>query len=384
MSMTQRQLIERFIRGGTTGSASEMWIETGKDGARIICHTRYRFGHGKMPLMVRLNTKAKNKNKIEFIINGDGMINGEKQGACRWALRDECANRGIDHTADNEFWATIPFSALLKAIPEDRLQDIRIVDKKADTYRDVPIFDENGQPVMENRQVWEGNEMKWKEVQKTRREHLLGGCVFELDGTYFISTTDPSNKLWGGGFFIAKLPCRATTMEQAFEVMKPKQIRKWRLPEIEVDRHRTKVIADKHEAYSKGEYYMRQGEFFFVPSKLNLRQLKRKFGVLAVDRMPETLKEMRESGVPWASQMRGFQVRNQNGVYKGLLLNRAYVREGNPHRARDVLLTEKGRIFARGCVYHPEHTTINLGEQWHEVLRSPTLGSWSAEGGRVD
>ena len=55
------------------------------------------------------------------------------------------------------------------------------------------------------------------------------------------------------------------------------------------------------------------------------------------------------------------------------------------HKARDMVILSKDKIFARGTVRHAngDHKMLNLGEQWHHAVESNHKGSWGVQG-RVD
>jgi hypothetical protein len=143
-----------------------------------------------------------------------------------------------------------------------------------------------------------------------------------------------------GSYFVAKLPVKPTSVQHAFDCLKPEAV---------------------NAALNEGKEVKRQGEWFFIPYKTD-RELADELGV--------TIKALKERSVSEALPV--------------------VADNSNQHVAK--LLKLEGRTFAKGTVRHKfpfggrtgQHRTVNLEETWHEVHRNTELASWSGLTGRVD
>ncbi len=205
---------------------------------------------------------------------------------------------------------TIPFDALRQAIGEWDLEahvnEMKIIDQKDVQYREVPYIDPK------------------TDEYKIRMEHMLGAVLFSFRDKYFLSGTDDRAKGFRLGYFMVELPKKVKSIEDAIISLRPRQI-------------------------NENTPHERQGEFFFVPTKLKDKDLQ------------DT-----ESG------------RDEiNTYFEQTKTSR------NNHTANKLKQDKKGNIYVRGRITHPEHKSVLLGEVWHRVYinrAKRSIGSF----GRID
>jgi hypothetical protein len=95
-------------------------------------------------------------------------------------------------------------------------------------------------------------ETKWndktgKQEYKDVKRHYTGSSLFEIQDRYFLFDVDRRelrNKIFNA--FLVELPCQASSIAQAYELLKPKEVK---------------------DAEKKGLKILRQGEWFFIPVK---------------------------------------------------------------------------------------------------------------------
>ena len=121
-------------------------------------------------------------------------------------------------------------------------------------------------------------------------------------------------------YFISKLRGEHKTVANAFKSLKPKEVLDW-------ERKNKKVA-------------LRQGEWFFIPCP-----------DLEADNMIS---------------------------YEPL----PHEEEGNPHKAEYYEMSNMGKHYVKGCISHPEHRTLYLGDGkvLYEAICNTALGSWSVQG----
>ncbi len=157
-------------------------------------------------------------------------------------------------------------------------------------------------------------------------------------------------------YFISKLPKRARSMTEAFDIMKPDKVKQW---EVE-----TGCVA------------ARQGEWFFI-QRLQAQDV---IDAKVIYKKMQTSNEMRsyhdydEDG-NWArltKPVNGFILPRESG--------------SNPHTATRGYIKNR-RVFVSGQVRHPEHPTLKLSYAKDpvifEAVKNTTVADFSADG-RVD
>lgn len=148
-----------------------------------------------------------------------------------------------------------------------------------------------------------------------------------------------------GNYFISELPSKVRTVAEAFDVLKPAEVK------------------DAERRTVGGRTVLRQGEWFFIPSLLGRRELAR---YADAKTLTEFDSSVRQSALPVRSA------------------------QSNLHVVRNVSIPHLG-IFTTGNVYHRnergrrtrQHRTLRLGSDWYRAARNTEVASWSAEG-RVD
>jgi hypothetical protein len=159
------------------------------------------------------------------------------------------------------------------------------------------------------------------------RWEVLGGVVVFHDNQYFLCSTDERKN------FISRLPKKPRSLDHAFEMLKPPQVRK---------------------AERQGVSVQRQGEWFFVSTEFGDRALS----ALLRTNKTSLKKRSAPSPLPFVDE------------------------KSNRHDCRH--FDAEGNTYAKGRVYHRwpfgkvtgQHKTLNLGDCWHLVYRAE-LESWS-------
>ena len=175
--------------------------------------------------------------------------------------------------------------------------------------------------------------------------HVIGGCLMKYEGEYYLCALDE------GRYFVSQLPCPSKTIPEAFESLKPKEVR---------------------DAEERGVKIKRQGEWFFVPFGKTDKGMAQFHAI--------TQKFLRKNS-------------GQRALPKKEL-------DSNEHVC--VQFQPNGVIYARGTVYHRnpitystyysgekmkmggestgEHQSLKIGEEWHVVFRNIEKASWSVDG----
>lgn len=256
----------------------------------------------------------------------------------------------------------IPFSALDQVTRDHHL--IEIVDRESDKY------------IPRTRKDPETGELIEYE------EHRLGAAVIKFENKYYLSSIDDGAK-GQGGYFLVELPERARDVENAFDLLFPEEMDQ-RCP------------------------YVRQGEFFFVPtdmetSDLSPMEMLYEWGgydyntQYAYNRKFAT-KELAEDTIKWYAKkwpgedvsgqmVHRFPIKDPNNLARYF----PNAGTGHAHTATEIrkwgsFQPDRGNrnnIFVRGTVRHPEHKMLKLGKIWHRVYANRAVRSFSA-GGNVD
>jgi hypothetical protein len=313
--MNQSDLIKRFKHTNKcTGNASNMFIEGStlySYGRHFVLAIKQDFGSG-----------------VEYLINGDkySVTTTQHTNACIQTLRPN---------------VQIPFSALSSARIDPK--KLKIIDNRPDQYwytcsvcgkneKEHPIrpdeytFSPDGnQPLYDFCNDLEGNEANHV------YHHILGAVLLENDGKFYLSGMDENEKV-RRSYFLCQLPKAVKTVTEAYDSLQPDEVK---------------------QALADGLPVKRQGDIFFVPSKLKTIDIKNNHTSL-------------------------------NEVGKALSSPWPMLYDTN-HMAREGRLFF-GDWFVRGSVRHipahrkPDHSPINLGEVWHVAVKNLALAAWSAVG----
>jgi hypothetical protein len=162
-------------------------------------------------------------------------------------------------------------------------------------------------------------------------------------------------------YFFCELPkCDATTVDEAYEALKPDTVKL---------------------AESMGRDVKRQGDIFAVPTTESTAALKKRAKTIG-RRNPKTMREVIEKGM---------KQRDLFGRTTTPVLSRTKVpipddeqdREraasmllSTNHQGTEVIQTHDGTIYARGCLWHVpdgrtnDHVRVKLGKAWHIIVKN--------------
>ena len=295
-------------------------------GSNVFCEDKILYSYGRhFPLACYL---GRDKGSHIFIKNGDKYSNST---SCHQTL-----------TQRSCFGPTVSRSALMSA--NIRLEDLsfdQILFWRPDTTKAI---------MRKDGCFYDGKE-KWTppsqgmfilNIFRNGYEygvwHTLGVVVIQNKGDYFLCSLD------GNNYFVSQLASQPSSIEDAFEILKPEQVKL---------------------AEAKGLKVKRQGEWFFIPTGMSDSDLAKMEGSLVKD-MKMAIKD--ESALPT----------NSNKIHRCKLY--------------PVLPSQRIEMFARGTVSHRwkldqaitgEHKSLRLGEEWHIVVHNAAVDSWS-EGGVFD
>ncbi len=287
MSISIKELIAMYVRSP--------WIDDAKSGNVFIDRgILYSYGH-HFPLMLKLGDY--------FLINGDtySVTTSKHTMYCNREAGDD----GV----------AIPFSALRAAgIPVDYLHrnfGLEILDKKEPTWETKTGTDKDGNPV---------------EYQV----HTLGASVIRYntggEWRYFLSGVDATGT-GRGAYFLTELMSEASTVDEAFEQLKPLYVK---------------------NAETMGWTVLRQGEYFFIPTKLPA----------------------------------GFDA----SILKKKIQKQYALVDKDNRRSRHIAtegFVAYGITYVRGTIRHErkEHKMLKLGKDWYSVHENTQKASFSAGGG---
>jgi len=297
--LAQTELIRRFTQeNAAKGRASNMFV----DGDVL-----YSYGH-HFPLLVRLEW-------------------GYLQNADRFSITTSTHQNLTARYAD----ALVPFSALAEALDVrrsrwdyddllSRLDELDLVYKEQERldvlgYRRVGTG-ERISPA-EHEQLSEGEQIYFIPIYERRPESL----VFRFNERYLLSSMDNNR------YFIAELPEPVTTVEEAFEVLKPEKL-------------------------DPGKEWVRQGEWFF--------QL---YDVIPLDAHKSFYKSLTQKYMlPRSSDSANPHIATRGSMIGDVILVSGQIRHSE-HRMLRLSTTKAPRIFV--------------------ALHNRAIASWSADG-RVD
>lgn len=201
-------------------------------------------------------------------------------------------------------FAIIPFSALNSAGID--ISRIKYIDLEKEKTMLVKIKNKAGE-------------------MEEKLRHLLGSVVFEFNNRYFLSGVDESGTNAWRSYFLAELPYKVSSVEEAYNALKPEEVK---------------------QAERLGLEVKRQGEWFFIPvdKEINIKLNKEK-----------------------------------NVSRSALLPNRDRNRRLMHLATR--LFTDNKKMYAKGTVRHLEkqHRMLTL-PSWYEVYENTQINSWVSSG----
>ena len=274
-----------------------------------------------------------------FLLNGDRY---SSTTSCHQSLtRSACARVCGDN---NLKFAVVPFTVLNNA-DLTPIRHIEIIDKTRERHRNIKYTDKNGKT-------------------KVRQEHLLGGSVIRHSGRYFLSSTDPTST-WGNGYFLTELVESVTTVEDAFESLKPSFVKQ--------------LKSELEGSEAPMDLILRQGEWFFVKmdEESFVKPVKLLKGIKNMEKMSMRNEHLpsADSTQPHHKATRLIYVGNGEGSYF------------DEKEQRHVSYRIASGFYCRGTIRHDnrEHRMLKLGNgrEWYLAIQNRQVRSWSY-GGRVD
>ncbi len=232
-------LIERFTKGATGGSASNLYIEDD-----VI----YSYGH-HFPLAIRQDWGQ----NVRYLINGDrnSVSTSTHQNLC------------IQNLEPN---VQVPFSALESADLTDYplpKRDLHVAAFREDEFhrtcnycgREVnDTFIETDNPErLGYYHLDDSTPLCAKAEDKTDYHHILGAVILEHKGRCYLSSIDEAEGWRRRAYFLCQLPREVTSVEDAFDSLIPEKVRSAKAGGLEVKR---------------------QGDIFLVASPLQTRQIQ--------------------------------------------------------------------------------------------------------------
>jgi len=200
--------------------------------------------------------------------------------------------------------------------------------------------------------VLECHVQRRENVADKRRKYGYRTVVHPVEVSYLLCSLDE------GSYFVAKLPVKPTSVQHAFDSLKPEEV---------------------NAAIEAGKEVKRQGEWFFIPYKTD-RELAQELGITI-----KALNEQAGMGVlPLSNDNSNRHVAKllkvgEKTYAKGRVFHRfpSFARRQEPVEGQEA---EPQKDWGTGT---GQHRTVHL-EEWHEVHRNTELASWSGLTGRVD
>lgn len=171
-----------------------------------------------------------------------------------------------------------------------------------------------------------------------------------------------------GSYFLSELPGPASSLDEAYRLLKPKAV---------------------HDAESAGLEVQRQGEYYFVPTSLTREDIREKMGRFAAALTGNKPKLATVEAFKKAVRPRGIchPIRDAKDAPSA-------IRSRNVHVATRTITfpDEPLGMLVSGKVYHRrslsgeltrEHATVQLGDTWHRVYVNTEKMSWGSTG-KVD
>lgn len=352
MSTTHYEVCKHFARRDSSKNSRGHNVYTGHENTEI-------YSYGSHFVMAYADDEAK-----VIIINGDRYSHSttQHQSYLRGALQS--------HLPKNYSTITVPFSIAAHGRADIDIRTIRQIAIEPD--KETAFCKTHDADF--SRDTVRGGFTAWQELQNHRKFfdknddpcethyfHQLGGSVFRARQNYkgpykyFLSGFDETHNTRSDGYFVSMLPHPVKTVDEAFESLKPKEVR---------------------DAIAAGLDVKRQGDCFAIPvSSLNVRK------TLKVKQRAHFVDIIRNRYVGTYP----------DGDYEDVVVGKELEipSVGRSHSANQVGFDRFGRVFARGSLIHTpawrnsEHKKIPLGKTWHRIVFNTAKGSWSL-GGRVD
>lgn len=314
------------------------------NGNNVFCRDRMLYSYGEHFPMARYLGELGRPKRHLFLKNGDTYSNSTSnhQGLTQRACPGPTVSRQSLYSAGVEFdrleMSDIPFwrEDFHKFIYRDNdtgkfYEDCNYTGDARDSTLEITYVDEWTPPKQGMFIPYRSGESRFSHGSW----HILGSVVIQQKDKFFLCSLDE------GSYFVSHLPSKPRSVNHAFELLKPREVRK---------------------AEKEGIDVKRQGEWFFVSTGFGDEAIAALLG-----KTKTSLRNVKASALPTQSP------------------------ESNLHVCRN--FEAEGKRYARGKVYHRwpwgkqqvtgQHKTVNLGDEWHLVFHNTELASWSG-GGRFD
>jgi len=370
MGTSHYAVADHFARRSSSNDKKGNNVYTGRENTHI-----YSYG----PHFVM--AYADDERKL-VIVNGDryGVTTSRHQSITRSALRT--------YLPKDYREITVPYSVLRSAGVEYQsvdpvAVDVDFEDARCIKHNEVFYSDEwDTAYVRMNEHIRENGYTNCE----TKYEHRLGGSVFRAKmpkyhgsilGTadkngwvYFLSAFDDTHNRNTDGYFVSQLRRPVKTVAEAFDSLKPLEVRK---------------------AIAAGLDVKRQGDAFAIPvADLKVRKMARSKATLE-DHYANAYFDENDKVVTGRYAWHG-------GTWKYGLVGKTldvpmfpnWPSNRQSHGASEIAVDRFNRVYARGSMYHrpqfrnPEHIRISLGKVWHRIVQNTAVASWQATTARVD
>jgi hypothetical protein len=162
-------------------------------------------------------------------------------------------------------------------------------------------------------------------------------------------------------YFFCELPkCDATTVDEAYEALKPEVVKL---------------------AEGMGRSVLRQGDIFAVETTETTVALKKRAKVLG-RRTPKKKRVIVEKGMRQRDLFGKTTTPVLSRIVEGIseeeqeIVRAASMLLGTNHQGTEVIQTHDGTIYARGCLWHVpdgrtnDHVRVKLGKAWHIIVKN--------------
>lgn len=193
---------------------------------------------------------------------------------------------------------------------------------------------EQGEAETVKRKVRKYNEKKRDYEDVLEPMHFTGACLFSIESKFFLFDID-RREVKHGIFnpFLVELPGKASTIREAYDLLKPESVK---------------------QAESKGLKVLRQGEWFFIEEK-------------------------KQKNIEMEFQ----SFRASNKQRNGRNIERFELRAGRnrPNTVKQGFQNAKGEVYVKGIVEHSgrEHAPLKLSG-WHKVQVNTSRNSFTIVG----
>ena len=254
-------------------------------------------------------------------------------------LPDIGARVNWGHRRSNRFVTPIQRLVLdrqdFQAIPFTLFEEMELDLRKFEQIDKAPP--ETVTVLIQGKYSFEKNEYEKVEEQR----HFTGASLFRVEDSYFLFDIDRrevEHKIFNP--FVAKLPKAALTIKEAYELLKPQEVK---------------------DAEVKGIEVLRQGEWFFIKTEA-----------------PETREPTKEDFF----ELLRVGARNFNGLQKGIA-GPVELRAGRsrPNNC-SVAVQKDGVTYCSGTVTHSgrEHAPLELGSNWYKPVANTSIGNFTISG----